>query len=97
MGRDVCEDRPSSYSRSSNAMKPLTFNGTDVDVKTFLDKFKAFVKENRWIDEQKLVQLQNQHSEPTSVILRNLEKDGSTVTFDHVCTALVKILWCSDP
>ena len=41
-------------------MKPLTFNVTGMAVKMFLDKFKACSNENRWKDEQKLVQLQNQ-------------------------------------
>ena len=50
-------------------MKPLKFNGTDMDVKTFLDKFKALAKENRWIDEQKLAQLQTQLREPASVVM----------------------------
>ena len=69
MERDVCEGRPFPFFRSSSAMKPLNLNGTDMDVKTFLDKFKALVKKNRWIDAQKLAQLQNQLREPASVIM----------------------------
>ena len=42
-------------------------------------------------DEQKLAQLRNEIREPVSVVLWNLKKDGSTVTFDQACAALEKI------
>ena len=64
MGRDNREGRPSLCSRSNNTMKPPTFSGTDIAVKTFRDKFKACATENRWTDERSWLSFRTSSANP---------------------------------
>ena len=72
----------------SAAMKPPTFNVTNMAVRTFLSKFTACARANGWADVISLAQLKNQVTEPASVVFWNLGQAGGDYTFLEACAAL---------
>ena len=72
----------------SAAMKPPTFNGTNMAVRTFLSKFTACARANDWTDNISLAQPENQVTEHASVVFWNLGQAGGDYTFLEACAAL---------
>ena len=72
----------------SMAIKSPTFNGTNMAVRTFLSKFTACARGNCWTDDISLAQLENQVTEPMSVVFWNLGQAGGDYTFLEACAAL---------
>ena len=57
-------------------------------VRTFLSKFTACARANSWTDDISLAQLENQVTEPESVVFWNVGQAGGDYTFLVACAAL---------
>ena len=69
-------------------MKPPTLNETNMAVPTFLLKFTACARANGWTDDISLAQIENQVTEPASVVFWNLGQAGGDYTLLEACAAL---------
>ena len=66
-------------------------------VRTFLSKFTAYGRANGRMDDVSLAQLENQVTEPASVVFWNLGQAGGDYTIPEACATLESACGTSDP